>query len=191
MGLSDLNEKILTKYARAKTKYSFKRQNNEKRKCCLIRLDKEDNLSAYDLITSSSRLTVKLVLRKMYKLLTDKQLEWLVEGDDFYCAFEYGALGIVVKYYFKDACTIYDVYNGIMGSSNEIWLNEQYTTKLSFDDILAKIDNLKLFFTAKNYSRKMSHNFANVFGMLLDSSFNLEKLNFSKKIKLNHNLTKL
>lgn len=148
----------------------------------VIFLDFKD-LKNYEFTRKNSRVKMALIGRRMFNVSKSKHLAWLVEGDDFFCTFEYGMKGIMIKHYSKHLHSIEDALIGIIGINNEVWVNSAFSTEMRFDEIVSLADYLKIIFNHNHYeyNRIDCRDFVQVFGSYLDPTFDPATIDYKEK----------
>lgn len=138
----------------------------------MIRLDRHKP-DDFDILANECPVNVTLVCRKLYKLMKGKHFAWILEGDCFYAIVEYSIVGILIKYFHKSQHSINDVYRGLIGRLDEIWINDQFETKLTFAQAVREAEKLKSRFNTDNYNvlKNDCKHFAWKFGTVMDDNF--------------------
>jgi hypothetical protein len=117
-------------------------------------------------------ISMTLAGREMHKFKA-KNWAWLLEGEHFYSTLEYGPDGVVIKYYKKLNFTIDNVYEGLIGDSDDIYFDDTFNTRITYGNILSIVNNLKYKYNKRNFQLNKfdSNDFVKELGFLFDPNF--------------------
>lgn len=168
MELSELKKKLI--------KLAFTWRVTSSRRPCtadlVVRLDTQ-NVNDFHVMKNQSHVKITLIARGVYRFIDKKHFAWLVEGHYFYATFEYSLVGILIKYYDKRLNSLSDVFRGLLGKLDQLWVNEMFTTDMTFAEVTQTAQQLALYYNRDTYdfNKHDCRHFVWSFGALLDPKF--------------------
>jgi hypothetical protein len=155
----------------------FRKKKSSVADCQLFLEFKQLDENEHAFFGDKSPVKITLLGRTVYKTTKQKHLAWFIESPTGYLTLEYTIIGILIKYYSKSRREIKDAYLGMLGFSDNIYFNRNFSTHLNFNQVLCTALDLKSSFNKTNYDygKNDCRDFVISLGQKLDASFDMSR----------------